>query len=67
MSPKKTYSIKKEDLEKNEKERFMSRKEFSFLVFDFGEQLAHETYVTMSLADFKKLYETYKEISEEGY
>lgn len=57
----------KEDLEKNEKERFMSRKEFSFLVFDYGENLTHETYVTMSLESFKKLYETYKEVSEEGY
>ena len=67
MKPKKSYSIMKEDLEKNEKERFMSRKEFSFLVFDYGENLTHETYVTMSLESFKKLYETYKEVSEEGY
>lgn len=60
MTSKKTYSIKKEDLEKNEKERFMARKEFSFLVYDYGESVREETYVVMSLQDFKKLYEAYK-------
>lgn len=66
MKPKLSYSIKKEDLEKNEKERFMSRKEFSFLVFDYGVPVEEETYVVMSLENFKKLYENYKEQSEES-
>lgn len=63
MSKKKTYSIKKDDLEKNEAERFQSRKEFSFLVFDYGEPIEPETYVVMNIRDFKKIYEVYKEES----
>lgn len=65
MKPKKTYSIKKEDLEKNEQERFQSRKEFSFLVFDYGVPVEEETYVVMNIKDFKKLYEVYKEELEQ--
>lgn len=61
MTKRKSYSIKKEDLDKNELERIAMRKEFSFLAFDFGESVEEETYVVIRLKDFKKLYDVYKE------
>lgn len=65
MTPKKSYSIKKEDLDKNELERIAMRKEFHFLAFDYGVPVESETFVVMKLSDFKKLYDLYKE--ENGY
>lgn len=67
MQKKRTYSIKKDDLEKNELERIAMRKEFSFLVFDYGQPKEDETYVVMRLEDFKTIYEVYKEVSNEEY
>ena len=37
MTPKQSFSIKKEWLEKNEEERFAMGKDYSALIFDFGD------------------------------
>ena len=64
MTEKESYSVKKETLKKMRREQYQQLKEFSFLVFDFGKPVAEETYVCMSLEDFKKLYNNYKESLE---
>ena len=53
MKPQKTVSIKKEWFEKNEQERFAARKEYSALVFDFGDN--GEQYIAMSLKQFNRI------------
>lgn len=51
--PQKSVSIKKEWFEKNEQERFAMKKDYSSLVFDFGDQ--GEQYIAMSLSQFKRI------------
>lgn len=53
MKPQKTFSIKKEWFEKNEQERFAARKDYSALVFDFGDN--GEQYIAMSLKQFNRI------------
>ena len=60
MTPKKSYSVKKEELEKLKKETIGEGKEFSTLFFDFGTPIEKETYAVVPLAQFKKLYDLYK-------
>ena len=58
MKPQKSVSIKKEWFDKNEQERFAMKKDYSALVFDFGDN--GEQYIAMSLKQFKRL------VKEEG-
>lgn len=53
MKPKQSISIKKEWLDKNELERFSMKKDYSGLVFDFGDN--GEQYIVMALSQFKRL------------
>lgn len=53
MKPKKSFSIQKEWLDKNELERFSMKKDYSGLVFDFGDK--GEQYIVMELSQFKRL------------
>lgn len=53
MKPKQSFSIKKEWLDKNELERFSMKKDYSGLVFDFGDN--KEQYIVMELSQFKRL------------
>lgn len=62
MKRQASHSIKLEELQKNERERFESRKQFSAYVFDFGEPILSETYVVLEAKDFKELYDAYKEL-----
>lgn len=61
MKPKKSYTVKKSDLDKNEKEKLVGMHQFSFLMFDFGTPVEEETYVVMRLDDFRTIYNHYKE------
>ena len=53
MKPQKTVSIKKEWFEKNEQERFAARKDYSALVFDFGDNGTQ--YIAMDMKTFQRL------------
>ena len=53
MKPQKSVSVKKEWFEKNEQERFAMKKDYSALVFDFGDN--GEQYIAMSLKQFKRI------------
>lgn len=61
MTAKQSYSVKKRDLEELEFNRRRDGKQFGFLVYDFGNTVFDETFVTMKLSDFIELYNTYKE------
>lgn len=58
----KQHTIKKEWLEKNAEEAFGSGKALSALAFDFGDG---KNYYILSEADFKTMYEAYREVTEE--
>ena len=53
MKPKQSFSIKKEWLDKNEIERFSMKKDYSGLVFDFGDN--GQQYIVMEMSQFKRL------------
>lgn len=53
MKHQKSVSIKKEWFEKNEQERFAMKKDYSALVFDFGDN--GEQYIAMSLKQFNRI------------
>lgn len=53
MKPQKSISIKKEWFDKNEQERFAMKKDYSALVFDFGDN--GEQYIAMSLKQFNRI------------
>ena len=53
MKPQQSVSIKKEWFDKNEQERFAMKKDYSALVFDFGDN--GEQYIAMSLKQFKRI------------
>lgn len=58
MKPQASVSIKKEWFEKNEIERFAMRKDYSALVFDFGD--GDNQYIAMDLKTFKNILEDNK-------
>ena len=64
MTPKKQYTVKKEDLLEVRNDKVTHGKQFGFLVFDFGKPVHNETYVAMTLAEFMTLYDVYKEASD---
>lgn len=53
MKSKQSFSIKKEWLDKNEIERFSMKKDYSGLVFDFGDN--GKQYIVMEMSQFKRL------------
>lgn len=53
MKEKQSFSIKKEWLLTNERERFAQKKSYSGLVFDFGDN--QDQYIVMDLKQFMKL------------
>lgn len=53
MKPQKSVSIKKEWFDKNEQERFAMKKDYSAVVFDFGDN--GEQYIAISLKQFKRI------------
>ena len=65
MTQKKSYTLKKEDLVTLERVRKLSQKQFGFFVFDYGNHVEEETYVTMRLKDFYELYRGFKDYMEE--
>ena len=69
MSPKESYSIKKEVLEKADKERFEDRKQYYGIVFDFGnpKNIGKDTFVVVPLETFKALYDAYRKGNEDEF
>lgn len=61
MSEKSSFSVKKEWLTKANKERVEERRQFSFLVINFGGLPSQDNHVVMSLEDFRNMYNVYKE------
>lgn len=59
MKPQKSVSVKKEWFLKNEQEKFASRKDYSALVFDFGDNA--EQYIAMDLRTFNRILNDLKE------
>lgn len=59
--PQKSHTLKKEWIEKNAVEAFSRGKQLSVLAFDFGDG---ENYYILSEADFKMLYDSWKEVNE---
>ena len=59
MKPQRSITVKKEWFEKNEQERFASKKGYSAVVFDFGD--GQEQYIAMTVKAFKRLLKDQKE------
>lgn len=59
MKSKQSFSIKKEWLDKNELERFSMKKDYSGLVFDFGDN--GKQYIVMEMSQFKRLLSEHKQ------
>lgn len=59
MKPQRSITVKKEWFEKNEQERFASKKDYSAVVFDFGD--GQEQYIAMDVKAFKRLLIDQKE------
>jgi hypothetical protein len=55
MKPQKTVSLKKEWFDKNEQERFATKKDYCALVFDYGDN--GEQYIAMTLKQFNRMME----------
>ena len=53
MKPRQSVSLKKEWFIKNDQERFAMKKDYSALVFDFGDN--GEQYIAMSLKQFNRI------------
>jgi len=60
MNETKSFSIKKEELDKIRQEAIARSKSFQFYIFNYGN--ITENYVVMELRDFELLYEAYKEM-----
>lgn len=65
MKEKDSFTVKREWLEKNQKEKLEDRKHFAFLVQNFGGKGNKDNYVIMTIKDFKELYDVYKASLEE--
>ena len=68
MNEKDSFTVKREWLIKNQKERFEDRKRFAFLVQNFGGKGSKDNHVIMTIEDFKELYFAYRnslELEEE--
>jgi hypothetical protein len=63
MNESKSFSIKKEELDKIREESIARSKTFQFYIFNFGD--IKENYVVMELRDFRLMYEDYKELFNE--
>ncbi len=63
---RRTYSVKQDDLDKMNKERFSMGKEYAALCFDFGPETERYYVITEKLMkDFKRLLEEEKERFDE--
>ena len=65
MVEKDSFTVKREWLDKIQKERFEDRKRFAFLVQNFGGRGDVDNYVIMRIEDFEELYNAYKEAIDE--
>ena len=65
MVEKDSFTVKREWLDKIQKERFEDRKRFAFLVQNFGGRGDVDNYVIMRIEDFEELYSAYKEAIDE--
>ena len=65
MVEKDSFTVKREWLDKIQKERFEDRKRFAFLVQNFGGRGDIDNYVVMRIEDFEELYNAYKEAIDE--
>lgn len=61
MEPKKQFTVKKEWMDEIKSEQFQMKKEFSGVVFDFGQD---PRYVILTENDFLKLISHYRDIVE---
>jgi len=59
MTEKESFTVKREWLTKIQKERFEDRKQFAFLIQNFGGKGDKDNYVVMRIEDFKELYDSY--------
>lgn len=64
MVEKDSFTVKREWLTKMQRERFEDRKEFAFLVQNFGGKGNQDNYVVMRIEDFKKLMDMYAKEEE---
>jgi len=62
MSEAKSFSIKKDELNKIREESIARSKAFQFYIFNYGD--IKENYVVMELRDFQLLYDAYKEMMD---
>lgn len=65
MVEKDSFTVKREWLDKIQKERFEDRKRFAFLVQNFGGRGDVDNYVVVRIEDFGELYNAYKEAIDE--
>ena len=65
MKESKSFSIKKDEIDKLQEEVLARGKEFGIYVFNFGDY--KDNYAVLRLSDFQDLYEAYKELSENLY
>ena len=63
MSPKQSFSLKKDWFEKNERERMDAQKPYSALVFSFGED--ETNYFVIPEKTFKLMYEVFENYGKE--
>lgn len=64
MTPRESFTVKKEWFIKMHKERFEDRKQFAFLVQNFGGEGSQDNYVVIDLDTFSEMYEAYKQFIE---
>ena len=61
MEEHESFTVKREWLTKIQKERFEDRKQFAFLIQNFGGPVSKDNYVVIDIESFKMMYEAYKE------
>lgn len=66
MTEKDSFTVKREWLTKMQRERFEDRKQFAFLVQNFGGSASKDNYVIMDLETFSTIYDGYKALIDAG-
>jgi hypothetical protein len=62
MTKRESFSVKKEWLDKLNRERSEDRRIYAFFVSNFGGRGDEDNYVVMPIETFKELYETWREV-----
>lgn len=67
MDERDSFTVKREWLDKVERERREDRKRYAFLVQNFGGKPDEDNYVVIHIDDFAILYAAAKQAAEENY